>query len=74
MRCQSQHEAALGERALPDRPAICYISFREVSDVINPLHTNLYRKSLSLRRTKTDRIDARTIAMMLMSDARSNAA
>jgi transposase len=25
--------------------------------VINPLHTNLYRKSLSLRRTKTDRID-----------------
>ena len=37
--------------------------------VINPLHTNLYRKSLSLRRTKTDRIDARTIAMMLMSDA-----
>lgn len=36
--------------------------------VINPLHTNLYRKSLSLRRTKTDRIDARTIATMLMSD------
>ena len=28
--------------------------------VINPLHTNLYRKSLSLRKTKTDRIDART--------------
>ena len=36
--------------------------------VINPLHTNLYRKSLSLRRTKTDAIDARTIATMLMSD------
>ena len=36
--------------------------------VINPLHTNLYRKSLSLRKTKTDRIDARTIAAMLMSD------
>ncbi len=36
--------------------------------VINPLHTNLYRKSLSLRRTKTDRVDARTIATMLMSD------
>ena len=35
---------------------------------INPLHTNLYRKSLSLRQTKTDRIDARTIASMLMSD------
>lgn len=36
--------------------------------VINPLHTNLYRKSLSLRKTKTDRVDARTIASMLMSD------
>ena len=36
--------------------------------VINPLHINLYRKSLSLRKTKTDRIDARTIATMLMSD------
>ena len=36
--------------------------------VINPLHTNLYRKSLSLRQTKTDRIDARTIATMLMSN------
>ena len=36
--------------------------------VINPLHTNLYRKSLSLRKAKTDRIDARTIAAMLMSD------
>ena len=33
--------------------------------VINPLHTNLYRKSLSLRKTKTDKVDARTIAMML---------
>ena len=38
------------------------------SFVINPLHTNLYRKSLSLRKTKTDRVDARTIAAMLMSD------
>ena len=36
--------------------------------LINPLHTNLYRRSLSLRQTKTDRIDARTIATMLMSD------
>jgi len=35
---------------------------------INPLHTNLYRKSLSLRKTKTDRVDARTIASMIMSD------
>ena len=36
--------------------------------VINPLLTNLFRKSTSLRRTKTDRIDARTIATMLMSN------
>ena len=36
--------------------------------VINPLHTNLYRKSLTLRKTKTDRVDARNIASMLMSD------
>ena len=37
--------------------------------VLNPLRTNLYRKSLSLRKTKTDRVDARTIAHMLLSDA-----
>ena len=36
--------------------------------VINPLHTNLYRKSLSLRKTKTDQVDSRTIATMMMSD------
>ena len=36
--------------------------------VINPLHTNLYRKSLSLRKTKTDKVDARTIAYMMISD------
>jgi transposase len=36
--------------------------------LINPLHTSLYRKILSLRKTKTDKVDARTIAMMLMSD------
>ena len=36
--------------------------------VMNPLHTNLYRKSLSLRKTKTDRVDAKTIATMLLSD------
>ena len=35
--------------------------------VINPLHTNLYRKSLSLRKTKTDKVDAITIAKMLVS-------
>ena len=36
--------------------------------VINPLHTNFYRKSLSLRKTKTDKVDAHTIASMIMSD------
>ena len=36
--------------------------------VINPLQTSLYRKSLTLRKTKTDRVEARTIATMLMSD------
>ena len=36
--------------------------------MINPLLTNLYRKSLSLRKTKTNKIDAHTIASMLMSD------
>ena len=36
--------------------------------VINPLHTNLYRKSLTLRKTKTDKVDSRTIATMMMSD------
>ena len=36
--------------------------------VINPLHTNLFRKGQSLRKTKTDKVDARTIAMMMFSD------
>ena len=36
--------------------------------VINPLHANLFRKSMSLRKTKTDRVDAKTIATMLMSN------
>ena len=36
--------------------------------VINPLHTNLYRKGLSLRKTKTDKVDACSIAMMLLTD------
>ena len=38
-----------------------------ITYVLNPLHTNLYRKSLSLRKTKTDKVDARMIASMLMS-------
>jgi len=33
--------------------------------VINPLHTNLYRKGLSLRKTKTDKVDAHSIVTML---------
>ena len=35
--------------------------------VINPLYTNQFRKATSLRRTKTDRIDARNIAFLLSS-------
>ncbi len=38
------------------------------SYVINPLHTNLFRKGQSLRKTKTDKVDAYSIAMMLMTD------
>lgn len=34
--------------------------------VLNPLYTSQYRKSVSLRKTKTDKVDARTIASMLM--------
>ena len=37
--------------------------------VLNPLHVNLFRKSTSLCRTKTDRVDARTITTMMMSGA-----
>ena len=36
--------------------------------VINPLYTSLSRKSISLRKTKTDKVDARTIASIIMSD------
>ena len=35
--------------------------------VFNPLQTNQFRKTLSLRRTKTDKVDARTIALMLLT-------
>lgn len=38
------------------------------SFVINPLHTNLFRKGQSLRKTKTDKVDAASIAMMLLAD------
>ena len=33
--------------------------------LLNPLHTNLFRKGQSLRKTKTDHVDAHTIATML---------
>jgi len=36
--------------------------------VINPLHTSLFRKGLSLRKTKTDRIEANSIATMLKTE------
>lgn len=35
---------------------------------INSLHTNLYPKNLVIQKTKTYKIDAHTIAMMLMFD------
>lgn len=35
--------------------------------VINPLQTHLYRKSQSFRKTKTDKVDAKCIAGLLMS-------
>ena len=37
--------------------------------VFNPLHTNLYRKAVSLRKTKTDKVDSKTIALMPYSKA-----
>lgn len=40
-----------------------------ITYVINPLHTSLYRKGQSLRKTKTDKIDSKTIAFMLMTDS-----
>lgn len=46
--------------SLLDNELACY--------VINPLHTNLYRKGQSLRKTKTDKVDAASIAMMLLTD------
>lgn len=38
------------------------------SFVINPLHANLFRKGQSLRKTKTDKVGAASIAMMLLTD------
>ena len=36
--------------------------------VLNPLRTNLYRKSLSLRKTKTDRVDKARLRLCFLSD------
>ena len=36
--------------------------------LFNPLHTNLFRKGQSLRKTKTDHVDAHTIATMLRTE------
>lgn len=36
--------------------------------VFNPLHVNMYRKAQTLRKTKTDKTDARFLAVMLFSD------
>lgn len=36
--------------------------------VFNPLHVNLFRKAQTLRKTKTDKTDARFLATMLFSD------
>lgn len=36
--------------------------------LFNPLSTNLYRKAQTLRKTKTDTVDARIIAKMLFTD------
>ena len=47
-------------RSLLDNTLCCF--------VINPLHTNLYRKGQSLRKTKTDKVDAASLAMMLLTD------
>ena len=35
--------------------------------IINPLHSNLFRKSISLRKTKTDKVDANVLARMLVA-------
>ena len=35
--------------------------------IINPLHTSLYKKSLSFRKTKTDKVDVHSIITMLMT-------
>ena len=50
---QSLLAAALGERALPDRPATCYSSFREVSDSLPVSYTHLFARAIPLRKPAT---------------------
>jgi transposase len=46
-----------------------FLTTKNLNPVIfNPLHTNLYRKGLSLRKIKTDKSDARFITMMLVTE------
>jgi len=46
-----------------------YLLDKDITSVMfNPLHTNLYRKSLTLRKTKTDKLDAVVIAKMLIAE------
>lgn len=48
---------------------VAFLLDHDISPIIlNPLHTNLYRKSLSLRKTKTDRLDAHAIVTMLRTE------
>jgi transposase len=46
-----------------------FLTTKNINPVLfNPLHTNLYRKGLSLRKIKTDKSDARFLTMMLMTE------
>jgi len=38
--------------------------------ILNPLSTNMYRKATTLRKTKTDKSDAKLIARMLLTDVK----
>lgn len=38
--------------------------------ILNPLRTNMYRKATTLRKTKTDKSDAKLIARMLLTDVK----
>ena len=46
----------------------CGLVFPTYHKMVEDPTTALYRKGLTLRKTKTDRVDARMIASMLLSD------